>query len=150
MVTADDLGRAVRDHLSELAHENEAGGSATPTAAVRPACGRAPRPAPGGRAGPACFLQAEDGIRDVAVTGVQTCALPISDRKTDHAASTTVMMIEIAAVMRIDRKSVVEGKRVDLGGRRIIKKKRNTGGAVLARGLWGGVAGGGGGLRACE
>src|SRR5256884_7396786 len=24
------------------------------------------------------FLQAEDGIRDVAVTGVQTCALPIS------------------------------------------------------------------------
>src|SRR5205809_4646087 len=27
----------------------------------------------------ACFFfQAEDGIRDVAVTGVQTCALPIS------------------------------------------------------------------------
>src|SRR3989449_11215004 len=26
------------------------------------------------------FLQAEDGIRDVAVTGVQTCALPISFR----------------------------------------------------------------------
>src|SRR5205809_3036505 len=25
------------------------------------------------------FFQAEDGIRDVAVTGVQTCALPISD-----------------------------------------------------------------------
>src|SRR2546429_1628763 len=25
-----------------------------------------------------CFFQAEDGIRDVAVTGVQTCALPIS------------------------------------------------------------------------
>src|SRR2546429_2187104 len=32
--------------------------------------------------GPSClysrFFQAEDGIRDVAVTGVQTCALPIS------------------------------------------------------------------------
>src|SRR2546429_1325232 len=27
------------------------------------------------------FFQAEDGIRDVAVTGVQTCALPISQRK---------------------------------------------------------------------
>src|SRR5256884_1759115 len=28
----------------------------------------------------ACFFfQAEDGIRDVAVTGVQTCALPIFD-----------------------------------------------------------------------
>src|SRR3989449_9386376 len=26
------------------------------------------------------FFQAEDGIRDVAVTGVQTCALPISCR----------------------------------------------------------------------
>src|SRR2546422_6971213 len=26
------------------------------------------------------FFQAEDGIRDVAVTGVQTCALPICDR----------------------------------------------------------------------
>src|SRR5205809_5470221 len=29
------------------------------------------------RAGQAFFFQAEDGIRDVAVTGVQTCALPI-------------------------------------------------------------------------
>src|SRR4030043_723287 len=28
---------------------------------------------------PYFFFQAEDGIRDVAVTGVQTCALPISD-----------------------------------------------------------------------
>src|SRR2546429_6735085 len=27
------------------------------------------------------FFQAEDGIRDVAVTGVQTCALPISDEE---------------------------------------------------------------------
>ena len=26
------------------------------------------------------FFQAEDGIRDVAVTGVQTCALPICER----------------------------------------------------------------------
>src|SRR5256884_1366781 len=28
------------------------------------------------------FFQAEDGIRDVAVTGVQTCALPISSGMT--------------------------------------------------------------------
>src|SRR5690606_40357491 len=27
------------------------------------------------------FFQAEDGIRDFHVTGVQTCALPISERK---------------------------------------------------------------------
>src|SRR3989449_5225628 len=29
------------------------------------------------------FFQAEDGIRDVAVTGVQTCALPICERQLD-------------------------------------------------------------------
>src|SRR5205809_3749315 len=29
------------------------------------------------------FFQAEDGIRDVAVTGVQTCALPISSGSSD-------------------------------------------------------------------
>src|SRR5256886_13548167 len=27
-----------------------------------------------------CFFQAEDGIRDLTVTGVQTCALPISQK----------------------------------------------------------------------
>src|SRR2546422_5094808 len=30
------------------------------------------------------FFQAEDGIRDVAVTGVQTCALPISRTRDDR------------------------------------------------------------------
>src|SRR2546429_6944015 len=33
------------------------------------------------------FFQAEDGIRDVAVTGVQTCALPISSSCTKAASS---------------------------------------------------------------
>src|SRR4030066_277272 len=28
-----------------------------------------------------CFFQAEDGIRDSSVTGVQTCALPISSQR---------------------------------------------------------------------
>src|SRR5256884_6040767 len=32
------------------------------------------------------FFQAEDGIRDVAVTGVQTCALPISGLTTEEIA----------------------------------------------------------------
>src|SRR2546429_5365468 len=32
------------------------------------------------------FFQAEDGIRDVAVTGVQTCALPISPMPTEYGA----------------------------------------------------------------
>src|SRR5258706_8565916 len=30
------------------------------------------------------FFQAEDGIRDWSVTGVQTCALPISQRSLDQ------------------------------------------------------------------
>src|SRR3712207_7007204 len=35
---------------------------------------------PGGRRRWVCFFfQAEDGIRDIGVTGVQTCALPILD-----------------------------------------------------------------------
>src|SRR5256885_9132331 len=32
------------------------------------------------------FFQAEDGIRDYKVTGVQTCALPISFSKSRHSA----------------------------------------------------------------
>src|SRR5437764_4053935 len=38
-----------------------------------------PRPSPASLSSPVCFFfQAEDGIRDTSVTGVQTCALPIS------------------------------------------------------------------------
>src|SRR2546430_6283752 len=33
------------------------------------------------------FFQAEDGIRDLTVTGVQTCALPISGRRRRAAAA---------------------------------------------------------------
>src|SRR5438445_10181480 len=33
------------------------------------------------------FFQAEDGIRDIGVTGVQTCALPISKSATFGASS---------------------------------------------------------------
>src|SRR3712207_6993931 len=32
------------------------------------------------------FFQAEDGIRDIGVTGVQTCALPISPGSEEHPA----------------------------------------------------------------
>src|SRR5205085_4344710 len=34
------------------------------------------------------FFQAEDGIRDLTVTGVQTCALPISSLTTTPSPST--------------------------------------------------------------
>src|SRR3989440_3197480 len=41
------------------------------------------------------FFQAEDGIRDLIVTGVQTCALPISVR---HPGSTFKPFVYSAAV----------------------------------------------------
>src|SRR2546421_3548114 len=36
------------------------------------------------------FFQAEDGIRDLIVTGVQTCALPISRRSSEPAGGVSV------------------------------------------------------------
>src|SRR3712207_6921380 len=93
------------------------------------------------------FFQAEDGIRDIGVTGVQTCALPIlplwtlpvaigagnayilkpSERTPLSAVRLGELLTEAGlpdGVFNIDRKSVVEGKSVDLGGRRMIKKKK--------------------------
>src|SRR5258708_36033204 len=86
------------------------------------------------------FFQAEDGIRDDLVTGVQTCALPIFNGAIDmaeedrgnlrcfEAMGCGALMISdrgrYPKGMEEDRKSVVSGKSVDLGGRRIIKKKK--------------------------
>src|SRR5207253_4443987 len=106
------------------------------------------------------FFQAEDGIRDGHVTGVQTCALPIyalqarlddgEVRAVDHERHTSDRRIgrgelqelrhgggaveqalvhvdvdDVGAVLDLlaDRKSVVEGKSVDLGGRRVLRTK---------------------------
>src|SRR6266478_636786 len=41
------------------------------------------------REGETFFFQAEDGIRDLTVTGVQTCALPISSRARARKWSTS-------------------------------------------------------------
>src|SRR2546422_11653366 len=84
------------------------------------------------------FFQAEDGIRDVAVTGVQTCALPLSPRMFRRSLSWRCnCRFRLRNIRgegsrrqrrRIpgggDRESGVEGKRGVLGGRRIIKKKK--------------------------
>src|SRR3712207_7440983 len=101
------------------------------------------------------FFQAEDGIRDIGVTGVQTCALPISvggSAITRHPWVIAVAACDtrgrpmpmsnlgsavgrgglmapgeaITSLSAEDRKSVVQGKSVDLGGRRIIKKKTHS------------------------
>src|ERR1017187_2121874 len=69
------------------------------------------------------FFQGEDGIRDTSVTGVQTCALPIWQNRF-RARATWRDGDGWNVSLDEDRKSVVEGKSVDLGGRRIIKKKK--------------------------
>src|SRR2546422_3818097 len=44
------------------------------------------------------FFQAEDGIRDVAVTGVQTCALPISHQVAPDAQQQGAVEREVDGV----------------------------------------------------
>src|SRR4030066_637732 len=72
------------------------------------------------------FFQAEDGIRDSSVTGVQTCALPIWRRSGRRKEASVAVLIASGAPLdqfvRSEERRV--GKGVDLGGRRIIKKKK--------------------------
>src|SRR3712207_7513658 len=102
------------------------------------------------------FFQAEDGIRDIGVTGVQTCALPIfsvrvcasggrllrgcgrtrpapTSRPRSWGRSRPVCSpptrrgsARRSPSRARERKSVGEGKSGDLGGRRIIKKKKKS------------------------
>src|SRR2546430_17154781 len=80
------------------------------------------------------FFQAEDGIRDLTVTGVQTCALPISGIREDSGIyeGWTVpldydpMLAKLIAYAPTRSEERRVGKSVDLGGRRIIKKKKNN------------------------
>src|SRR5215467_15136704 len=52
------------------------------------------------------FFQAEDGIRDYKVTGVQTCAIPISENSAKAAAITVASPVGPAApAAEPDRKS---------------------------------------------
>src|SRR5947209_18867474 len=75
------------------------------------------------------FFQAEDGIRDIGVTGVQTCALPISPaRRTprapsarDAGAACSRRRSRRADAGRSEERRV--GKGVDLGWRRMTKQK---------------------------
>src|SRR6266516_6070008 len=74
------------------------------------------------------FFHAEVGIRDRTVTGVQTCALPIFPMAASSGSSQPprpFLRLERVRAAAVDRKSVVEGKSVDLRGRRIIKKKKD-------------------------
>ena len=66
---------------------------------------------------PHLFFRAEDGIRDVAVTGVQTCALPISSSSFCCSLLLLLLLLLLLrlvvvdddddVVVVLDRKSVV-------------------------------------------
>src|SRR3712207_9420036 len=60
------------------------------------------------------FFQAEDGIRDIGVTGVQTCALPISEQPRHGAARLDQVGQRGAAGLEQVGQSVVE--RVEVRG----------------------------------
>src|SRR5690349_23851814 len=83
------------------------------------------------------FFQAEDGIRDLYVTGVQTCALPISllaQLLNFKSWASKAVTRPFRTLHRCPRNTAAHmfnrseerrvGKSVDLGGRRIIKKKK--------------------------
>src|SRR2546430_14910620 len=86
------------------------------------------------------FLQAEGGIRDWTVTGVQACALPISSTEMPLPNNWILGQVSGISVDADDHVwplqrpgSLTErseerrvGKSVDLGGRRIIKKKKDV------------------------
>src|SRR3712207_8809407 len=105
------------------------------------------------------FFQAEDGIRDIGVTGVQTCALPISADAAEilapllgmdagelgaqlvgdkrYVAIRRGVLPDVWRAIRAERITGVEADQigrascrergVDLGGRRLTKKKRRVG-----------------------
>src|SRR5207248_7168604 len=100
------------------------------------------------------FFQAEDGIRDRTVTGVQTCALPISQPREEpvaaggHRIAAVVLaagrstrmggpnklvaeiggkpLVRIAAEQALRSEERRVGKSVECGGGGIIKKKTHV------------------------
>src|SRR5437762_5930929 len=85
------------------------------------------------------FFQAEDGIRDTSVTGVQTCALPIYSRSASAPRSGDRRARNPDRGALADRLCVMQlpwarprprseerrvGKSVDTGGRRTSGKKK--------------------------
>src|SRR5580700_12056051 len=77
-----------------------------------------------------CFFQAEDGIRDLYVTGVQTCALPILDLRCLSAILITHAHDDHcdAAQLRSEERRVGKECRSRWSPYHYKKKKNSTGG----------------------
>src|SRR3712207_7443633 len=87
-------------------------------------------------------FQAEDGIRDSGVTGVQTCALPISTRSKRSPASSSSSVV--SAEMRGSRSATTRGVNAWLTRERSV---RCLGGSIRTRGADEGGVGEGGRFR---
>src|SRR2546429_6998997 len=62
------------------------------------------------------FFQAEDGIRDVAVTGVQTCALPISFKARAEVLGEQYSQYEPLPGVNVNGELTMGENIADLGG----------------------------------
>src|SRR5688500_2805224 len=62
------------------------------------------------------FFQAEDGIRDYKVTGVQTCALPISENLIDDHILAKLRRLKIPAADLADAATFLRRVRLDVTG----------------------------------
>src|SRR5256884_3662754 len=71
------------------------------------------------------FFQAEDGIRDVAVTGVQTCALPIFRERHARGEGGREGAAERARLERARRGSLLRGARCHARAGPVARRRRD-------------------------
>src|SRR5258708_31418276 len=71
------------------------------------------------------FFQAEDGIRDDLVTGVQTCALPISPHLARHAHAPSIAASLVAALSPASSWSVASTHRLTISQGRSLATMRS-------------------------
>src|SRR5258706_8345658 len=100
------------------------------------------------------FFQAEDGIRDWSVTGVQTCALPIYS-----ASGTQTILATLAQRLGVSMDGIDSSQAARQPARQPARARGRSGGGIslftiviigfvlfaIIRGLFGGGRGGGGG-----
>src|SRR2546430_12506740 len=75
------------------------------------------------------FFQAEDGIRDLTVTGVQTCALPIylpidADHESDDLRLAEVLAADVDRLVGIGRAAGRGRGEISVGAGSFKKKKK--------------------------
>src|SRR3712207_8226934 len=71
------------------------------------------------------FFQAEDGIRDIGVTGVQTCALPICSEKVGEYISEAMERVGKDGVITIEESRGMETELERSEERRVGKECRS-------------------------